>query len=179
MLVYTHRQLFTLSLVFLLAACGVASRKTVGTPPPAPVPAATAAPAAVDAPTVEEESTQIKKPVRRTTRPAVTAAPSTTTAPSTPMPASPAAQPLQLGETLTPEQERQYNSALDLSLQRAQANLESVSKRRLSKEQQGAVVQVQSFMEQAQSARKTNLTAAKSLAQRAEVLARELARTVK
>ena len=80
---------------------------------------------------------------------------------------------------LTPEQERQYNSALDQSLQRALANIAKVLKRQLSKEQQGVVAQVQSFMEQAQSTRKTNLTAAKSLAERADVLARELARTVK
>jgi hypothetical protein len=80
---------------------------------------------------------------------------------------------------LSPEQERQYNLAMDQSLQRAQANIARVSKRQLSKEQQGVVVQVQSFIDQAQNTRKTNLTAAKSLAERADVLARELARTVR
>jgi hypothetical protein len=80
---------------------------------------------------------------------------------------------------LTPEQERQYNAAMDRCLQRAQANISTVLKRQLSKEQQGVVAQVQSFMDQAQSTRKTNLTAAKSLAERADVLARELARTVR
>ena len=80
---------------------------------------------------------------------------------------------------LTPEQERQYNTAMDQSLQRARSNIARVSKRQLSKEQQGVVAQVQSFIEQAQSTRKTNLTAAKSLAERADVLARELARTVR
>jgi hypothetical protein len=69
--------------------------------------------------------------------------------------------------------------AMDQSLQRAQANIALLSKRRLSKEQLGTVVQVQGFIEQAQSARKTNLTAAKSLAERADVLARELVRTTK
>ena len=80
---------------------------------------------------------------------------------------------------LTPEQERQYNTTLDQCLQRAQANIAIVSKRRLSKEQQGVMAQVQSFMEQSESTRKTNLTAAKSLAERADVLARELERSVK
>jgi len=41
------------------------------------------------------------------------------------------------------------------------------------------VAQVQSFIEQAQNTRRNNLTAAKSLAERADVLARELARTVR
>jgi len=80
---------------------------------------------------------------------------------------------------LTPEQERQYNTAMDQSLQRANSNIARVLKRQLSKEQKGVVAQVQSFIEQAQSTRKTNLTAAKSLAERADVLARELARTVR
>lgn len=80
---------------------------------------------------------------------------------------------------LTPEQQRQYNAEMDKSLQRAQANIAIVSKRQLSREQQGIVVQVQSFIEQAQNTRKTNLTAAKSLAARADVLARELVRTTK
>jgi hypothetical protein len=65
---------------------------------------------------------------------------------------------------------------MDQSLQRAQANITIVSKRRLSKEQQGVLAQAQSFIEQAQSMRKTNLTAAKSLAERADVLTRDLAR---
>jgi hypothetical protein len=186
-----NRQVLIIPLVSLLAASGVACRnKKVLAIPPFP-PAARTAPAepmeqppvqtapvpsdpppALPPPTVApppvEETTQPKRPVRRPSRPATTP-----TAPAN------ASQPLRLGEMLTPEQERQYNLAMDQCLQRAQANIGRVSKRQLSKEQQGVVFQVQSFIEQAQSTRKTNLTAAKSLAERADVLARELARTVR
>jgi len=185
----THRKVFTISLVFLLAASGLACRKkTFATPPPA-APAATAAVEPMEQPPAQQaappaqpppalpdpavapppaiEAVQPKKPVRRTPRPVAASA------------VPPANQPLRLGEMLTPEQERQYNTAMDQSLQRAQANLAKVLRRQLSKEQQGVVAQVQSFMDQAQSTRKTNLTAAKSLAERADVLARELARKIK
>ncbi|HEY6390212.1 MAG TPA: hypothetical protein VIX89_02970 [Bryobacteraceae bacterium] len=179
-----NRQVLTIPLVFLLAASGIACReKTFAKPPPAP--AATAAPAepmeqppppqtappsqpppalpnpAVAPPPPQEEAAQPKKPTRRASRPA-----------ATPAAAPPVTQPLRLGEMLTPEQERQYNAAIDQSLQRAQASLARLSKRQLSAEQQGVVAQVQSFIEQAQTTRKTNLTAAKSLAERADVLAR-------
>ncbi len=165
---HTHRQVFIISLMFLLAAFELACHtKKVSAAPPAPVPAAPTAP--VETAPAEEEPAPTKKTAVRTSRPAATA----------PAQPSPTTQPLRLGETLTPEQERQYNTAMDLSLRRVQANIAIVSKRRLSKEQLGTVVQVQSFIEQAQSTRKTNLTAAKSLAERADVLARELVRTTK
>ena len=167
-----HRSLFTISLVFVLAAFELACHKNVSAaassaPAPAPASSTTTAPAEEEA-KKPEETAQTKKTSKRSTVPVATIPPT-----------SPANPPLRLGDMLTPEQERQYNAAMDLSLQRAQANIALVSKRRLSKEQQGVVVQVQSFIEHAQNARKTNLTAAKSLAERADVLARELARTVK
>jgi hypothetical protein len=187
---HTNRQVFTIPLVLILAASGMACRKKALTilpppappatsapaapmeqPPPQPAQASTEPPPALPQPTrppPPEEVVQPKKPPRRASRPAATAAP-----------ANIPNQPLRLGEMLTPEQERQYNSAMDQSLQRARANITRVSKRQLSKEQLGVVAQVQSFMEQAQSMRKTNLTAAKSLAERADVLARELARTAR
>jgi type IV secretory pathway VirB10-like protein len=159
----THRRVFILSLIFLLGAFDLACHKKISAaPPPTAVPVAPTAPA-------EEEPAPTKKTPARTSRPP--AAP--------PAQPPPTAQPLRLGETLTPDQDRQYNTAMDQSLQRAQANITIVSKRRLSKEQQAVLAQIQSFIEQAQSTRKTNLTAAKSLAERADVLARELARTTR
>lgn len=190
---HTDRQAFIISFVLLLAVSGIACRKQISKPvltpaaPAAATPAPTASreqppppPAQIpDEPSVTlpqpvvtpppEEPVQTKKP-KHTSRPA---------APATPATAPPTNQPLRLGEMLTPAQERQYNAAIDQSLRRAQANIAIVSKRRLSSEQQGVVAQVQSFIEQAQSTRKTNLTAAKSLAERADVLARDLARTVR
>jgi len=111
---------------------------------------------------------QPKPPVRRPTRttPANPAAtPSTTPAPN---------QPPRLGTLLTPEQQRQYDNDIDRSLRRAQASLHSIGNRQLTADQHERVVQVESFIQQAQAARKSNLTGAKSLAERAEVLARDL-----
>jgi hypothetical protein len=190
---HLNRQVFTISLVFLLAVSAIACRKraqlVLAVPaapaattapvepmeqPPQQTPATTQPPPALPQPTVAtpppEDVSQPKKTARRASRP---------TTPAAPVTSPPANQPLRLGEMLTPEQERQYNTAMDQSLQRANANIARVSKRQLSKEQQSVVAQVQSFIEQAQSTRKTNLTAAKSLAERADVLARELARTVR
>ena len=84
-----------------------------------------------------------------------------------------------LADVLTPEQQRQYNLAIDQNLGRAQTSLGSIANRRLTKEQQAVVAQIQSFMQQAQTTRKSNLSAARSLAERAEVLSRDLAASLK
>jgi len=176
---HINRQLFTIPLVFLLAVSAIACRKkaqpVLAVPaapaattapvepleqPPQQTPATTQPPPVLPQPTVAppppEDVSQPKRSARRPSRPSTPAAPVTS---------PPANQPLRLGEMLTPEQERQYNTAMDQSLQRANSNIARVLKRQLSKEQQGVVAQVQSFIEQAQSTRKTNLTAAKSLAE--------------
>jgi hypothetical protein len=54
-------------------------------------------------------------------------------------------------------------------------SLNSGGNRRISKEQQAVVGQVRNFIQQAQKVRSSDLPAAKSLAERAEVLARDLA----
>jgi hypothetical protein len=117
---------------------------------------------------------------------AAPSAPAQTAKPQTPPPSAPPAsasprnssgQPNpapRLGDILTPEQERQYNSAIDQSLARTQSSLGVIANRKLTKEQQGVVVQIQSFVQQAQTTRKSNLAAARSLAERADVLARDL-----
>jgi hypothetical protein len=76
---------------------------------------------------------------------------------------------------VTPDQQRQYNGAIDQSLSRAQASLATVANRALSKDQQGLVEQIRNIMQQAQASRGSDLPGAKSLAQRAEVLAKDLA----
>jgi hypothetical protein len=50
-----------------------------------------------------------------------------------------------------------------------------VGTRQLDKDQQAQVQQIRNFMQQAQSTRNSDPTGAKSLAERAEVLARDLA----
>jgi hypothetical protein len=75
---------------------------------------------------------------------------------------------------LTSEQQREYSSAIDQSVGRAQSSLRSIGNRQLTAEQHERVVQVENFIQQAESLRKSNLAGAKSLAERADVLARDL-----
>jgi hypothetical protein len=76
---------------------------------------------------------------------------------------------------VTPDQQRQLNAAIDQSLAHAQASLASIANRELTKDQQGLVEQIRNIMQQAQMSRSSDLPGAKSLAARAEVLAKDLA----
>jgi hypothetical protein len=174
-----------LSLVVLLATFASGCRKRHAAVPVAPVPA----------PAAPAETTPAPEPVTPPVTPPVATTPTQpATQPQTPPPQATAPQPPpqnppvrrpsggaqptpapRLGDILTPQQERQYNTAIDQSLARAQSSLGSVANRQLTKEQQGVVTQIQGFIQQAQATRKSNLPAARSLAERAEVLARDLA----
>jgi hypothetical protein len=113
-----------------------------------------------------------KKPARSATAPvAAPAAPAS--APATPP--APAPPPPKLGDILTPDEQRQYNASIDQSLSRAQASLNSIAGRQLNKDQQAEVEQIRNFMQQAQATRNPDPAGARSLAARAEVLARDLA----
>jgi hypothetical protein len=95
--------------------------------------------------------------------------------PQVPAPSTdPPVESPRLGDVLTTEQQHQYNVAIDQSLAHAQSSLSAVTNRQLTKEQEATVAQVQNFMQQALEKRKDELSAAKSLAERAEVLAHDL-----
>jgi len=181
-----------LSLVVLLATFVSGCRKRQVAVPVAPLPAPVAP--AETAPALAPMPAASTPPAA--TPPAATAPASPGTQPQTQPPQATAPQPPQppqnlpprrpnsagqptpaprLGDILTPQQERQYNTAIDQSLARAQSSLGSIANRQLTKEQQGVVTQIQSFIQQAQTTRKSNLPAARSLAERADVLARDLA----
>jgi len=173
---FQQHPLTTTVLMVLMAMAETACHKKPIVLPVAPQPAPVAAPPEVTPPVAVTPPSQVEPPVtpppeeppkpqppiRRPTRPA---------------PSGPAApiQPPRLGDLLTPQQQRQYNNDIDRSLGRAQASLRSIGGRQLSAEQHERVVQVENFIQQAQAARKSNLPGAKSLAERAEVLARDLA----
>jgi hypothetical protein len=80
-----------------------------------------------------------------------------------------------LGDIVAPDAQRQYNATIDQSLARAQASLAAIANRQLSKDQRTLVEQIRNLMQQARAARSSDLPGAKSLAQRAEVLAKDLA----
>jgi hypothetical protein len=146
--------------------------------PPAPESSAPQ-PAAATTNNPQPSPYQVNKPAQPAAAPksSRSAAPSSPqAAPATPQPAATApVQPPQLGDIVTPDQQRQYNAAIDQSLSRAKTSLAAVANRALSKDQQGLVEQIRNIMQQAQASRSSDLPGAKSLAQRAEVLAKDLA----
>jgi hypothetical protein len=106
--------------------------------------------------------------VRSATAPAATA--------PSPTPAAPVAAPApKLGDVLTANEQQKYTAAIDQSLSKAQTSLNAIGTRQLNKNQQADVEQIRNFIKQAETARSSDPAGAKSLAERAEVLARDLA----
>jgi hypothetical protein len=184
---------FKASLILLLVLEASCERRQVSVPVPAPpsaasqpapqtsAPAASAAPSSSGASTESQESNayQVNKPPQAKKK-AARSAPATPATPADPVaagPATPTPAP-KLGDVLTADQQKRFNASVDQSLAHAQASLESVERRQLNKDQQAEVEQVRSFIQQAQGARSSDLAGAKSLAERAEVLARDLAASV-
>jgi hypothetical protein len=166
------------SLAVLLAAFeSDCSKRHVAAPAPSTPLAAPAETAPAPAPATSAPAAPAQTPQPQPPPPSP---PPASTPPRSTRPAEPnsSAQPNsapRLGDILTTEQERQYNSAIDQSLARTQSSLGAIANRKLTKEQQAVVAQIQSFVQQAQTTRKSNLPAARSLAERADVLARDLA----
>ncbi len=89
-------------------------------------------------------------------------------------PESPAPAP-KLADVLTSDEQKQYNASIDQSLAHAQTSLDQIKEHRLTADQSDQVEQIANFMKQARTARASDLAGAKSLAERAEVLAKDLA----
>jgi len=140
----------------------------------APPVSTTPAPAQTQAPK-DESKYQKNKPPEQPTPPKRASRPANP-APAAAVPQSPAApaESPRLGDILTPDQQHEYNAAIDVSLAHAQASLGYITTRQLTNEQEATVAQIQNFIEQAQEKRKDELGAAKSLAERAEVLSHDL-----
>lgn len=117
------------------------------------------------------------KPRRAVRRPPVRGAAPPAAPEPAPAPETPPAEPvLQLAPLLSAEQQASYNAAIDAALQRAEANLARLDPRRLNGSQRANFLRARSFVEQARQARATDLRVARSLAERADLLARDLAR---
>jgi len=119
-------------------------------------------------------------PKRRVSRkPAPKPAPAPPPAPAPePAPEPPPPPVPDLGQILTAQQQQEYNHAIDGSINRAQRNLAALGGRRLNPEQTLAVERIKTFIQQALEARKADLLRAKSLAERADVLAEDLLRSI-
>lgn len=92
----------------------------------------------------------------------------------------PSAQPPppapQLRPMLSSAQRQELERTINERIGRARAVLKSLEGKRLAREQ---VIQIQTFIDQAEGARKTDLLRANNLAERAEVLANDLANRVR
>ena len=95
-------------------------------------------------------------------------------------PVAPAPQPsgLRLGRILSPEERGEYNRSIDGSLAAAHRSLARVLQRGPNPEQAEEVKRVRAFIRQAETARKQDLPLAENLAERAKLLAEDLARSV-
>jgi hypothetical protein len=161
-------------LVFLVATAACRMRQVSVPVPPAPpaAPASAPVPAAAPEPVTAETAPPPSAPAPK--KPARSAASSSPApASTTPAPAAP-----KLGDVLSSDEQKQLSASIDQSLSRAQASLNRTNGHQLTKDQQSEVAQIQSFMKQAQSTRNSDPSGAKSLAERAEVLARDLAGSI-
>jgi hypothetical protein len=104
-------------------------------------------------------------------RPATAAAPRTTPPPA-PTPDTP---PLpKLGQIFTAVQLREYNQALDQSLEEVRRVLAIAAGKNLNANQTEIVNRIRTFQKQAEQAREQDLVTAVNLARRADLLARDL-----
>ncbi len=146
------------ALVSLTSACRKHSAASIPAPPPTP---------------------QRVPKARRTQPTASTPASSTMTQPAAAAPGSPAVEAPRLGQMLSSSEERQYNALIDQTLSQTQSNLNLLAKRSLTPDQQSSIRAIQEFMSQANATRTVDLVSAKALADKAQVLARDLVRNVK
>ena len=92
-----------------------------------------------------------------------------------PAAAPPEVQPTpRLGQIFTAEQLRDYNRAVDESLDRVRRVLGGVAGRNLNPELSEIVSRIQTFQRQAEQAREQDLVTAVNLARRADLLAQDL-----
>jgi uncharacterized hydantoinase/oxoprolinase family protein len=85
----------------------------------------------------------------------------------------------QLRPILTPAEAKQLDRAISNRVARARAVLRSVEGKTLTRQQSATVRQIVNFIGQAEAAQKTDLQRAGNLAERAEVLADDLARQIR
>jgi hypothetical protein len=184
--------LIAVCLPLLLSSC--ANRRADASPP-------TTAPA-IPAPTVNGPVSVPQTPVellppQPVPEAAIPARPTTAAIvgpqppPASPEPPSPSAQtPIaveapaptpavpQLGRLLTADQRREYNRVISQNVLAAQASLELLQKRPLREAQRSAIERVRSFLVQVDEARRSDLELARSLSDRARLLAEDMVRNM-
>ena len=84
----------------------------------------------------------------------------------------------QLGRLLTADQKREYNRLISQNVLAAEASLDLLQKRPLRQAQRSAMERVRSFLVQVEEARRSDLELARSLSDRARLLAEDMVRNM-
>ena len=84
----------------------------------------------------------------------------------------------QLGRLLTADQRREYNRVITQYVLAARASLDLLQKRPLREPQRSAIERVRSFLVQVEEARRSDLELARSLSDRARLLAEDMVRNM-
>ncbi|MBM3813285.1 MAG: hypothetical protein FJW20_16795 [Acidimicrobiia bacterium] len=180
-----------MALVLIVPGCGKKKPATVlvvPTPPPPPPPEPIPAP-----PEVKSSATQLPE-VPAPEIPVPTRPPAPRTPPQRQAqqagahPTEPAAQPAtpapsvpqpRLTQLLSPQEQQSYHRAIEEAIRRTEASLASLAGKRLTKEQSINLERTRTFLRQARETRQADLVTARSLAQRAEVLAEDLVKSLR
>ena len=118
---------------------------------------------------------EIPAPAAPKPQPRRVAPPPTSPKPAVTTPPTEQPPPPKLGPLYSPDELRQYNRAIDESLGRVKRALDSLSRKNLNPDQQADVNRIMIFQRQAEQAREAqDLLTAKSLAERADLLAQDL-----
>lgn len=123
---------------------------------------------------VEEAKTAAATPEPKPEAPAsqtqpAAAQPEPTTAATPPSAAAP-----KLGQMLKPEESREYNKRLDTTVDRVKAAVAAIQTKPLTDDQKEIVGRIRSFLAQAEQAREPDVISAVNLAERADLLSRDL-----
>lgn len=120
--------------------------------------------------------TKLPGPPPRPAKPRAAKGETTTQAEAQPVQPTPVIP--QLEQMISPDQQRKYNEDIDRNIGSAQKMVAVLNARKLTREQAGYLDRVVAFIQQATEARKTDLLRARNLAERANVLAEDLLRSI-
>ena len=134
-------------------------------------------PTSIPALPIEAEPAEVPPPMQQPSRPPSTTPPKPESEQEV-VTETPILAP-QIRQLLTPLQEQQYNQEIDESLKSVQASLAILSERSLDKDQSEALERIHAFLQQTLETRRVDLVTARSLAQRADLLAQDLERTTR
>ena len=148
----------------------------VSLPPAQPIPDGAAPDPRPPLPPLREPAPQPEPPPPTAqTRPAASPRP---TAPPVEAEKEPAPEPPILSAILTESEKREYNRIISTNIAQTRRNLELLSGRALNDDQRTAVKRIRAFLRQTEEAQQDDMALARSLSERARLLAEDLVRNL-